>query len=126
MLLETNQTKPSFIIMALNTDKDSTILKAHGIVRFKAVQGSYKGELETSYVIPFTTLETYQKALFLAKQYNQESILVVDINRDAELIYIDNSKTDKLGKFQCVSKYEALAQDSWTKDVEKEYYYVIK
>ena len=133
MLLETNKEKPSFAIVALNLDSpeaEHKALRERHITKFKQVNGSYKGSTERAYVITFTSLTHLQQILFVGREFNQESILIVDAKRNAELLYLDTVNKGitpkQLGKFVNVSKFEALAGDNWTHDIEKDYYYIVK
>lgn len=134
MLIETNKTKPAFVLFALNLESKALELKTladHGITKFKAVDGSYKGSKESAYLVPLGPLngfDTLIKVHRLAKEFNQESILEVDVNRNAQLIYMDAKfqVPTKLGKFQNVSKFEAIASDAYTFDPSTNYYYIAK
>lgn len=55
---------------------------------FKEVEGSYNGTKETSYVIPVHSSGDESLVLTLARRYGQESVLSVDANRFATLLYL--------------------------------------
>jgi hypothetical protein len=106
-----------FLVFALNTDLDSyekNILHDAGIMpnQYKQLQGMYKGQGEGSYLVDIDFLDT---VLRLAKEYNQESILIVDEIRDASLYYIETGSTIRLGKFQQVKDTKGL--DAFTIDL---------
>ena len=133
MLIETNLEKPSFVVIALNLASAMLERKAladHGILNYKAVEGSYKGEKERSYVVTFQTLEDLQQILHVARTYKQESILVVDVERNAQLMFLNTysggTMPKYVGKFKNVPKFEALEQEAWTYDPENNYYYICK
>ena len=51
----------------------------------------------------------------LARVYQQESILAVDVNGAARLLFLDGSKPLGIGKFTCVSENEAKRAAAYTK-----------
>ena len=99
-------------------------LKDFGL-RFKVVEGVYRGESELSILVPVINqvfdLATVEQ---LAHIYNQHSILFVDSNRNAELKFmvkafdenLDQVKTEKLGKFIATTKGIATQCENYTKD----------
>lgn len=123
------QDKKAFTVIALNTEsseKDQQILDFNGFINYKQVNGVYKGQTELSYVISTPTPETLQNVYNLAKQYSQESILFVDADRNAELVYINTGKRVALGGFKCVNRTEAYQNDAFTHDPSTDYYYLAK
>ena len=100
-------------------------LKDFGL-RFKVVEGVYRGESELSILVPVINqvfdLATVEQ---LAHIYNQHSILFVDSDRNAELKFMVKSfdaslnelpKSEKLGKFIATTKGIATQCNSYTKD----------
>jgi hypothetical protein len=99
-------------------------LKDFGL-RFKVVEGVYRGESELSILVPVINqvfdLATVEQ---LAHIYNQHSILFVDSDRNAELKFmvkafdenLDQVKTEKLGKFIATTKGIATQCENYTKD----------
>ena len=100
-------------------------LKDFGL-RFKVVEGVYRGESELSILVPVINqvfdLATVEQ---LAHIYNQQSILFVDSDRNAELKFMvkpfDASlnklpKSEKLGKFIATTKGIATQCENYTKD----------
>lgn len=79
--------------------EDSCRLKAKltelGIA-FKVVSGMFEGKPETSYYIPGISITD---ALDLAKDFGQQSILVVDVYREAHLHYTNGQHRKYLGYF---------------------------
>jgi hypothetical protein len=72
-----------------------------------------------------------QQVLFIGREFNQESVLFVDTNRQSELVYLnpDNGVLKpgvQLGTFQNVSEFEAKASDAYTFDPTTNYYYLAK
>ena len=99
-------------------------LKTFGL-RFKVVEGVYRGESELSILVPVINqvfdLATVEQ---LAHIYNQHSILFVDSDRNAELKFmvkafdenLDQVKSEKLGKFIATTKGIATQCENYTKD----------
>ena len=108
-----------------NHEKVLRHLKDFGL-RFKVVEGVYRGESELSILVPvinqvfdFATVEQ------LAHIYNQHSILFVDSDRNAELKFMvkpfdaslnELPKSEKLGKFIATTKGVATQCENYTKD----------
>lgn len=128
-------TQQPFIIMsaelsALSTEENahrsealSAWLDAKGWAH-KPVIGSYKGSEEIAVVIPVTDSE-HEAALYrLAKAYGQESVLYVDANRYATLIYVQTGKLAGLGMFRKVSELDARQREAYTHDIMEGAYYV--
>ena len=99
-------------------------LKDFGL-RFKVVEGVYRGESELSILVPVINqvfdLATVEQ---LAHVYNQHSILFVDSDRNAELKFmvkafdenLDQVRSEKLGKFIATTKGIATQCENYTKD----------
>ena len=99
-------------------------LKTFGL-KFKVVEGVYRGESELSILVPVINqvfdLATVEQ---LAHIYNQQCILFVDSDRNAELRFMVKSfdaslnqvKSEKLGKFVATTKGIATQCENYTKD----------
>ena len=100
-------------------------LKDFGL-RFKVVEGVYRGESVLAILVPVINqvfdLATVEQ---LAHIYNQDSILFVDSDRNAELKFMVKAfdaslnelpKSEKLGKFIATTKGIATQCNSYTKD----------
>ena len=99
-------------------------LKTFGL-RFKVVEGVYRGESELSILVPVINqvfdLATVEQ---LAHIYDQQCILFVDSERNAELRFMVKSfdaslnqvKSEKLGKFVATTKGIATQCENYTKD----------
>ena len=99
-------------------------LKTFGL-RFKVVEGVYRGESELSILVPVINqvfdLATVEQ---LAHIYDQQCILFVDSDRNAELRFMVKSfdaslnqvKSEKLGKFIATTKGIATQCENYTKD----------
>jgi hypothetical protein len=99
-------------------------LKTFGL-KFKVVEGVYRGESELSILVPVINqvfdLATVEQ---LAHIYDQQCILFVDSERNAELRFMVKSfdaslnqvKSEKLGKFVATTKGIATQCENYTKD----------
>ena len=99
-------------------------LKNFGL-KFKVVEGVYRGESELSILVPVINqvfdLATVEQ---LAHIYDQHSILFVDSDRNAELRFmvkafdasLNQVKSEKLGKFIATTKGIATQCENYTKD----------
>ena len=120
--------KTPAIILALNLKNQEIEIEAlldAGLV-FKALTGSYKGVQERSYLVLTHTDEAYRAALNLAKECNQESVLLLDEDRNAKLMYLDDMHQIEIGVLTPVSKDEALKQDAWTYAHDLNQFYICK
>ena len=93
--------------------------------KYKVVEGVYRGESELSILVPVINqvfdLATIEQ---LAHIYNQQSILFVDSDRNAELKFmvkafdenLDQVRSEKLGKFIATTKGIATQCENYTKD----------
>ncbi len=99
-------------------------LKTFGL-RFKVVEGVYRGESELSILVPvINQVFDYSTVEQLAHIYDQQCILFVDSERNAELRFMVKSfdaslnqvKSEKLGKFIATTKGIATQCENYTKD----------
>ena len=108
-----------------NHKKTLNHLRAFGL-KFKVVEGVYRGESELSILVPVIN-EVFDLATVeqLAHIYEQHSILFVDSDRNAELRFMvkpfdaslnELPKSEKLGKFVSTTKGIATQCNSYTKD----------
>jgi hypothetical protein len=82
-----------------------------------ACNGSYKGKAEPSLlVVARGDSAEGMRVLLLsfASLYEQESILAVDANRQARLVFTDGREDVPLGAFKPVSKAHAMRADAYT------------
>lgn len=88
----------------------------------RIVIGCYKGEKELSIRVES---RHYSTILDVAHRYDQESILLVDDENRAYLIYLaDPQNKVMIGEFVEVESIEGL--DSWTYDQVENKYYTVK
>jgi hypothetical protein len=112
-----DNTLTSLVILALNLD--SIEAEHNAISKFlgyeyerPALDGCYKGEVERSYILEVNGKDLTDILAF-SKEYNQESILYLDNQRLATLIYsMDNMVS--LGLFKGVSEAHAKSKDAYT------------
>lgn len=103
-------------------------LSQNGIF-FQVLLGSYKNELETSYLVSAGALQHIIDAGLVS---NQESVLVLDEmtadkDRPAKIVYFaEGTPDDTIGKLTMVPKEEALASESWTFNPAVNRYFVVK
>ena len=99
-------------------------LKDFGL-KFKVVEGVYRGETELSILVPvINQVFDYSTIEQLAHIYDQQCILFVDSERNAELRFMVKSfdaslnqvKSEKLGKFVATTKGIATQCENYTKD----------
>ncbi len=107
-----------------NHEKVLRHLKDFGL-NYKVVEGVYRGESELSILVPVINqvfdLATVEQ---LAHIYDQQCILFVDSDRNAELRFMVKSfdaslnqvKSEKLGKFIATTKGVATQCENYTKD----------
>lgn len=122
-----NTFTPFYILSAshehINADKKGfhnnllgRTLRAQGFAT-AVCEGAYEGVKERSVLViderPYND-DCYNAVIRLANVYNQESILAVDANRNAHLVFCDGRPPQRLGIFTCVSEEEAKAQDAYT------------
>lgn len=110
--------RPDFSSLANGNRTDSLErwLRAGGFATVQ-VNGCYKGNRERSILIiddaPSNSL-CESAVMRLARQYEQESVLAVDANRQARLIYCDDRSFESIGQWRGVSKKTAEHSDAYT------------
>ena len=128
--------KDAFVIMSVFSDRKSKAdnldnhrktlahLKAFGL-KYKEITSVNRGESELSIMIPVIN-EVFDLATVeqLAHIHDQQSILFVDSDRNAELRFmvkafdenLDQVRSKKLGKFIATTKGIATQCENYTKD----------
>ena len=128
--------KDAFVIMSVFSDRKSKAdnldnhrktlahLKAFGL-KYKEINSVNRGESELSIMIPVIN-EVFDLATVeqLAHIHDQQSILFVDSDRNAELRFmvkafdenLDQVRSEKLGKFIATTKGIATQCENYTKD----------
>lgn len=88
------------------------------------VQGCYKGALERSFVVQCKDHSEVGMVHRFAKEFSQESILLVDSRRTAFLLYTDYLKMERLGHLY--TQYDQPTTDAWTYNADSgTYFYVV-
>lgn len=87
-------------------------LKERGF-NFVEVQGIYKGIKELSFFVDFRQL-SQQSVLDFARFYNQESILRLEANNKAYLVYTIDNVEEYIGIFSKIKEIETKDYDSLT------------
>ena len=124
--MRNNSSLKPFIMFALNSGLCKTaeleLVKFALQVPVKQVQGCYLNEIEDAYVVPFEPGNVYENGKLmesvtkLARQYNQESILLSDQERNSFLYFIEIDSWKPIGVFTRVSPSEAMDGEAWTRD----------
>lgn len=90
-------------------------------VPFKEVSGMYKNESELSFIV-FGD-KAVQTGMVIAKSFNQESVLLLDQDRNATLIDCKTDTSTPLGRFKAVHESIAKRSTGWTFDnVTKQFF----
>lgn len=113
------------IIFALNASNDTLVLEAAGFTSktYKELDGSYKGQTEKSYIVDAEHLETVMQ---LARMHNQESILLLDQDRNASLYYIKSGLNTPIGRLVPTSEAVALSKDAWSYRPDLNTFYIVE
>jgi hypothetical protein len=91
------------------------------------VTGCYKGRTERAFLVldDRPNLEwCHADVLRLARTYCQESILAVDANRRARLIWCKTGFFESIGNWKGASESNAKARDAWT--ARAGHYYIVE
>ena len=74
----------------------------------------YKGHIEKSFMVHVDDDEDYDVLRWLAVQWNQESILIVDDAFAATLVFLADGSTQDIGTWTLASYGVPPADDGWT------------
>lgn len=109
----------------LNSERSELLARqlAARDLSFKRVDGVYKGSREISFLV-LTPDDNAQAACYrLARRYGQESVLSVDANRYAALVFLtpdmggaDVASVSGVGYWRSAAAAEAEALDNYTRD----------
>lgn len=98
----------------------SLVLEQHK-VPFKEVAGQFEGRIESSFVV-FGD-KAVELGLKLAREYNQDSAILLDQDRNATLIDLRSNNKVNIGKFTPVPEHVAKQSIGWTFDkVTKQFF----
>lgn len=81
---------------------------------YTPVIGSYKGKTEKSFLVRIHDEDEYEQARYIAKEASQESILLVDDDLVAHLVYLDSGDIVPVGIWTLVSFETPPDLDAWT------------
>lgn len=105
----------------------ATVGLVNGLTRlgvpFTPAIGSYKGRTEKSFLVELGEHGDYDEVRDLAAHYNQESILLVDDQGEASLIYLVGGGVDIIGQWQWAG-LDQPETDAWTQ-LAGQYFYVV-
>lgn len=131
-------TKPNKIIFSVyrtdrreidNHDNHKAMLESLKIPSFE-VWGFYKGQPELSIVVTSESYKTHLERLVyvkeIAKRFNQESVLEIESDGNAQLHFIKTEEVKPIGTFQEVSREEAASQDNYTFEPVNARFFVTK
>ena len=115
--------KRPVVIFALNTPNDELRLRKAGLKanNYKRLQGMYKGIAENSYIVDMAHIDL---VIDLAIDHKQESIMVLDEDRNAKLVYLADMREESLGQLIAVSEKEAMNQLAYTYNPETKQFFI--
>lgn len=103
---------------------------SHLSLEFKPVRGFYtirttgQSIEEDSFMVIVPNKEILQKCIDLALTYKQESVLYVDSERNAKLVFLDPTmREESLGKFSPFTKEEIISKGFSDYTFDGSYYY---
>lgn len=76
-------------------------------IQFEKLVGSYNGGLETSYMV--TDLSFLLTCLGIAKEFNQESVLLRDNENNCTLKFLSDNSLQPIGKMEAIHETEACS-----------------
>lgn len=132
-----NTHTPFFILSAARAEHNSIVNHARHETLMRQLQncghavaqvnGCYKGEKEAAILVvddrPYNAIcET--DVLRLARAYGQESVLAVDANGRARLIYCDDGSFETIGTWRGTNEKIAKSRDAWTERAGQ--YYIVQ
>ena len=94
-----------------NTDILETLIVKHGL-SYKHLVGSYKGIREASFLVEYDT----QLPLILdwAEKLEQESVLLLDEDRNAQLFDFKDQQGVIIGKLQAITSKQAIKLENFS------------
>ena len=100
-------------------------------LQFRPVLGVYKGHAEASFLVflpPVPDHAAYTLTMLrqLGRRWGQESVLHVDANRLAVLLFTDNRAPIELGAWETVSPATAQNADGYTYSPDTDSFYIAR
>lgn len=96
----------------------------HWNVKYIIVDGCYKTQTETSYIVENSNATIEPLVRLLCREYSQESYLKIMESSEAYLVYLDNGKVDSIGRFRLTTAAKAKKLDAYTYDRNTRKYYI--
>lgn len=90
---------------------------------FRSLLGCCNGQCEEIFLFLDTPFNR-AFVLAIAKLHRQTSILLLDAERNAKLLFLNLNTSKSIGVFREVSKRVALKSNNWTFDPDREIFYV--
>ena len=81
---------------------------------YKTLIGCYKSKNEASFLVEYNTNIERDLLLEWSKTMGQESVLLLDQDRNASLLNLQTDKENKLGKLRNISFDVAKELDAWS------------
>jgi len=89
------------------------------------VEGKYKGKTELAFKVPvYDPVNDEQKILTIARRFFQESVLHVDANWQAYLVYTDNGRVQHIGRWINIEERYLQDTDDYAR-IDGQYYVAI-
>lgn len=93
VVISAHKSQESLDINTKNTDRLRGQLRSEGLCfQFDEVQGMYKGEAEPAFAVQCNDFSDVGTLLYRAREYNQESIMLIDARKRAYLLFCDTSE----------------------------------
>lgn len=101
----------------LSAKHERDILKSSGLTVLNTCVGSYNGTISQVFQIQLTDDRDLETLKLVGHTFEQESVLVIKPDQDALLLFLDsrNQTIESVGKWNKVSKKQALKTKNWTK-----------
>ena len=94
------------IVYAVNNETEENRLRK--ITGIEELIGCYKGNKEVSFMESIQNETELNDALKYAERYKQESVLLIDSQNKARLVFLETGKTVEIGTWTQVQKIEGL------------------
>lgn len=106
----------------INTDQVINWLTLNN-VPFQRVNGVYKGTSEVSFIVPMR----YKRQIeAIARDYNQESILLRHHDLSCELQYLKTGQLEQIGQWTEIKYHEKHQYDGYTEEIETNRFFTVK
>lgn len=106
----------------INTDQVINWMDLNN-VPYQRVTGVYKGTSETSFVVPARFKRQIEA---IARDYNQESILLRRHDLSCELYYLKTGQVEQIGQWTEIKYHEKSQYDGYTEELETNRFFTVK